>query len=540
MNLISRLTIPYRNEPINIQYKSRNLIIILLIIGIATTLMSLIHIITGRWMTLFSSSLPAMAVSAGGIIILGRGKYFLASTVSLLFLALTPLGTMMVQSVSGYRDIYMYFFFSVPVLILSIIVGYRRWQLWLITLIELLGALVYLMLKLLPEIAGAKSDMITGIIFSLIFFALSVSILAVSFKVEEKIMLRLQKNTDKSKERENRLNELLGSSKSMLSIGEELSSIAMNSSKKSKDIELSVEEIQLKMNELKEVIQRSNQDQKNLEDGGGRINEVMNKQTDAVNQSASSVEQMTASLQEITKSAMEKSKSIEVLSKKSKETEDSFDRTKKSLSSLEDSSKKVLEVLDVIEGIATGTNLLAMNAAIEAAHAGNSGRGFAVVAQEIRKLAEQTNLNAKLTRDILAKNNQDIQEVLEAHRINRQHFEEINSHTFEMKSALEEMIGGLGEVSQGTGEINRILGDLRSINETVSTTVKEINKIIENNSQNSTKINTASQVVEQSNLGIKDLGHQLKILSEELLSIGSKNVENIQQLNSKIDELEME
>jgi methyl-accepting chemotaxis protein len=78
------------------------------------------------------------------------------------------------------------------------------------------------------------------------------------------------------------------------------------------------------------------------------------------------------------------------------------------------SSKEIVQIIDVIGGIAGQTNLLALNAAIEAARAGDAGRGFAVVAEEVRKLAEQSQIAAKQIGDLIAGNTASIDSAVTA------------------------------------------------------------------------------------------------------------------------------
>jgi methyl-accepting chemotaxis protein len=144
-------------------------------------------------------------------------------------------------------------------------------------------------------------------------------------------------------------------------------------------------------------------------------------------------------------------------------------------------SEGLLEINSVMENIASQTNLLSMNAAIEAAHAGEAGKGFAVVAGEIRKLAENSSEQSKTISTVLKKIKasidkitQSTNDVLEKFEAIDEHIKTVSDQEENIRNAMEEQSQGSKQVLEAVGKLNDITQHVKSESEEMRTGSKEV------------------------------------------------------------------
>jgi len=166
-----------------------------------------------------------------------------------------------------------------------------------------------------------------------------------------------------------------------------------------------------------------------------------NEQFGAAQETAEAVNRMTQTIEEMAKSASEAARQSELTDKFAREGGLAVDKVVEGMRAIADSSEQINEIMVVISSIAEQTNLLALNAAIEAARAGEHGKGFAVVADEVRKLAERTAESTNEIADLIKASNKRVEEGERLSATSRDALSQIQ----EAVARTNSLIGGISE-----------------------------------------------------------------------------------------------
>jgi methyl-accepting chemotaxis protein len=244
-----------------------------------------------------------------------------------------------------------------------------------------------------------------------------------------------------------------------------------------KDINASVTNVSARVKEQSASVNSSSTALSLVSENIDSLNSEVTQQAQSVEQSSTAVEKMIASISTVTDTLVANTANVKHLMEASDVGRNGLADVVADIRGIARESEGLLEINAVMENIASQTNLLSMNAAIEAAHAGESGKGFAVVADEIRKLAESSSEQSKTISAVLQKIKSSIDKITLSTSSVLSEFESIDG-SIKTVAQQEDMIrGAMEEQGDGSRLILDAISHLRDITQLVK---EDTTKMLEN------------------------------------------------------------
>lgn len=232
------------------------------------------------------------------------------------------------------------------------------------------------------------------------------------------------------------------------------------------------------------------------------LNQIIEAQTSSVNDSVASVEQMLASIQSVTDALGRSTAQFDNLSQVSEIGFQKIADMKNKVMDISGKSRSMSEANAVIDNIAAQTNLLAMNAAIEAAHAGEAGKGFAVVAGEIRKLAVNSSAQSK-----------------------------------SISAALKELVTSISEVVETSQTLSQAFEDVRTVIGFLAEEMRLVQTVMDQQGEGNRRVQNSFETIHRLNEEVRASAAQMASGSQSILAKTADLVEITNEINNSMDNM---
>ncbi|MDR3170439.1 MAG: methyl-accepting chemotaxis protein [Treponema sp.] len=326
----------------------------------------------------------------------------------------------------------------------------------------------------------------------------------------------------------------------LFDIGTELSSNMIETAAAINEITTNIKRIKGRVINQSASVTETNATMEQITLNIDKLNEHVEDQAGSVSQSSSAIEEMLANIQSVTQTLVRNAENVKDLAKASEVGRTGLQEVAADIQEIAKESAGLMEINGVMQNIASQTNLLSMNAAIEAAHAGEAGKGFAVVADEIRKLAENSGEQSKTISTVLKKIVDSIAKITRSTDAVLNKFEAIDGGVKIVSDQEANIRDAMEEQSEGSKQILEAIAQLNDLTQKVkggSLEMQEGSKEVIHESKN---LELVTQEIANGMNEMATGADQINVAVNRVNELSGSNKENIDILVKEVAKFKVE
>ena len=328
--------------------------------------------------------------------------------------------------------------------------------------------------------------------------------------------------------------ELSKAQESLTEIGQSLGSNAQQSASATAEIMANIQGVRKQSENQSEAVANTTGVLGKSSASMNHLSDLVENQSAGITESSAAIEEMLGNITSVTNSVHRMADSFKELGVTVADGKNKLTNVDGKVNEIAEQSKMLIQANQIISQIASETNLLAMNAAIEAAHAGKAGEGFSVVANEIRKLAETSSTQSKNINAELKQISSSIKDVVSLSKDSQAAFGLIVTHLDSTDTIIHEIDNAMNEQENASRQIFGALSDMRNQAIEVSEKSQEVNNGIVAVTRDMDSVSQISSIILGSMDEMTAGAQEISTASQSVADLAIQTKQNIELMSEKL------